>query len=173
MIRFGTWNDTFKRASCPKNKNVVFNSRNVKKKKTIQTKRHLVLTSALSLRGTTSVSYSIPLTTHPSFGFFKACAKHNIAVRHEITKTELHCVSSQYWEVFLTGCCCSRVFKTKRKLSAKGRQRQPKSTGRRLWPRCLQCRKTSLSQTRCCTTTCRRVCHRLESLLSLLRGDLK
>ena len=72
-------------------------------------------------------------------------------------------------------CCCltchySRVLRTKRKLSAKGRQRQPNSTGRRLWPRCQRCRRTSLSQTRCCMTTCQRAGYKA-SLLQLLRGE--
>lgn len=66
--------------------------------------------------------------------------------------------------------CHSRVLRTKRKLSAKGRQRQPNSTGRRLWPRCQRCRRTSLSQTRCCMTTCQRAGYKA-SLLQLLRGE--
>jgi len=57
-------------------------------------------------------------------------------------------------------CGWSRALRTKRRPSGKGRRRQLSSTGRRSWPRCLQCKRTSLNQTRCCMTTCLRVGHK-------------
>ena len=70
--------------------------------------------------------------------------------------------------LFLVGW--SRVSRTRRKPSGKGRRRQPNSTVRRLWPKCRQCRRTSSSPTRCCMTTCLTAGYR-ESLLQLLRGE--
>ncbi len=119
----------------------------------IQTERQLVggLLAFLCFYDTTSQDYSI-LQTHHSFEFLTGV--------QGVLRNKTYFFHLTYH---------SRVLRTKRKLSVKGRQRQPNFTDRRSWPRCQQCRKTSSNQTRCCMTTCLRAGCR-ERVSQLLRG---
>lgn len=65
----------------------------------------------------------------------------------------------------------SRAHRTKKKPSGRGRRKQLSYIEKESWPRCQQCRRTSSSQTRCCTTTCLKVAPK-GNRLQQLRGKL-